>query len=163
MKIAIYAHGGYKGFTTEPTEENPIIVDAVSAGSNGGVHVKVADLELLDVYSSAVGQAQAGDACPDYNPRHNPEEARLFFMAHEIEVQKFGKVKVRIMHDGSYPFRPEHNRTFPVIVNGYRDKGVPYCVRVNEADARAIGMYVDGFDPTFCLVGHILGKDAEIL
>lgn len=168
MKIAIHTNGGYVGFRGHNFKRHPIIVDAVPSGNNGSAHVKVADLELLGVYSSAAGLAQVDGACPDYNPDYSADVATLFFMAHEFEVlnsevQKFGKVKVRILHDSGYPFRPEHNRTFPVIVNGYRDEDMPHCVHVNEADARAIGMYVDGFDATFLLAGNNYEADAEIL
>lgn len=72
------------------------------------------------------------------------------------------KVKIRILNSGGYPFKPVHNRTFPVIVNGTYEEG-DHFARVNSADGLAIGMYCKDFDPTLCLVGHPNGINAEIV
>lgn len=161
MKIAIFTNGGYKGFCDRDFEERPIFVDAERANEYGGYHVKVSDLESMGVYSSKVGQVptEPGGGGTDYNP----EAGVLFFMDHEVEVQKFGKVKVRILSDGGYPFKLGHNRTFPVIVNGHRSDDQLHTVSICEKDAKAIGMYVRDFNPSFCLAGHSFGTDAEIL
>lgn len=159
MKIEIFCNGGYKGFTTN---HFPIVVEAVETERNGGYHVKVSDLEALGVYDSAIGQqpTEENGGGIDYNP----ETGVLFFMHHEVEIAKFGKVKVRILESGDYFFKPEHNRTFPVIVNGYRHEYQLHTVSIMEADARAIGMYVNGFKPSFCLDGHkYYGAEAEII
>ena len=159
MKIEIFCNGGYKGFTTN---HFPIVVDAVETERNGGYHVKVSDLEALGVYDSAIGQqpTEENGGGIDYNPK----KGVLFFMHHEVEIAKFGKVKVRILESGDYPFKPNNNRTFPVIVNGYRDEDQLNTVSICEADALAIGMYVRGFDPTFCIEGHeYFGAEAEII
>lgn len=161
MKIAIFTDGGYKGFCDRDFEARPIIVDAERANEYGGYHVKVSDLESMGVYSSKVGQVptEPGGGGTDYNP----ETGVLFFMDHEVEVQKFGKVKVRLLNNGGYMFKA--GRTFPVIVNGYRDPLSPQVVQVNNADMKAIGseFISDYLNPSFCIVGHRFGVEAEIL
>lgn len=160
MKIAIYCNGGYKGFIDRDFEAHPVIVDAEPTERNGGYHVKVSDLEAMGVYSSEIGQVpkEPGGGGMDYNP----ETGRLFFMHHEVEVQKFGKVKVRLLNGGGYGFK--EGRTFPVIVNAHRHESQITTVSVNNEDARAIGILYDGgINPSFCLVGHPFGIEAEIL
>lgn len=67
-------------------------------------------------------------------------------------------VKIRLLNDGDYPFKDEHNRTFPVIVNGYIGDGYSGLVHVNYEDCKAIGMYSEGASYPF-----YLGTEAEIV
>ncbi|WEY17711.1 hypothetical protein VC1_51 [Vibrio phage Vc1] len=68
-------------------------------------------------------------------------------------------VKVRLLNDGGYPFKAEHNRTFPVIVNGYIGDGYHGLVQVCYDDCKAIGMYpTEGKDYPF-----YPGTEAEIV
>lgn len=68
-------------------------------------------------------------------------------------------IKIRLLNDGDYPFKDEHNRTFPVIVNGYIGDGYSGLVHVYYDDCKAIGMYTtEGQDYSF-----YLGTEAEIV
>lgn len=57
-------------------------------------------------------------------------------------------VKIRLLNDGMYYFKPCHNRTFPVIVNALPSRFGNY--RVLNDDAKAIGMYINPLDNDFC-------------
>lgn len=68
------------------------------------------------------------------------------------------KVKIRILNAGGYPFKKEHNRTFPVIVNGHIDERYPDIALVNFEDTQAIGMYTTSGDYPF-----IIGTEVEVV
>ena len=72
-------------------------------------------------------------------------------------------IKIRILNNGGYCFKSEHNRTFPVVVNGFIPEGYTDVVCIKNADAKAIGMYVTDNEPTFCLKSHPYGEEAEIV
>lgn len=158
MKIALVTDGGYKGFTIKPTEKRPVFVEAEYLSEFDDYDVKVSDLVALGVYSIEKGLASG---LLDFDLK----TGTIYF--HSREVEKMGKVKVRILNEGGYSWRDGHNRTFPVIVNGYRDERYFDCVHIDNADAKAIGVYIrkddNLFNPTFCLEGHLFGAEAEIL
>lgn len=68
------------------------------------------------------------------------------------------EVKIRILNAGGYPFKEEHNRTFPVIVNGKVDSEYPTLALVNFEDTKAIGMYTTSEEYPF-----IIGTEAEVV